>query len=178
MDNNPSDSCSTCSALMHKCDVCGVKLCVCCPESRGAIAYCQGCVSSACFDCFHRTGFRNCRFCSDATCSACGPTSPSGCFSCSHSLCVRLGNKLKISGDWKTYDEMANAQKARDLAAVAKSKVGSQMSLPCEVCRKPGASFACSACVSVLYCNLACQRRDWKAHKLICKHKAAFTKQL
>jgi hypothetical protein len=43
----------------------------------------------------------------------------------------------------------------------------------CQVCEKGNAeglklSF-CSACRSVSYCSRACQKADWKAHKVICK---------
>ncbi|KAI1415847.1 hypothetical protein F5Y13DRAFT_138930 [Hypoxylon sp. FL1857] len=37
----------------------------------------------------------------------------------------------------------------------------------CAVCWKEGGS-ACAACKSCHYCSKACQKRDWKSHKLLC----------
>ena len=43
----------------------------------------------------------------------------------------------------------------------------------CATCNKSGARLACSACMSVEYCDAGCQRRSWKSHKLECKSRAA-----
>ncbi len=42
----------------------------------------------------------------------------------------------------------------------------------CAVCGEP-ASKRCSACGVPYYCGAACQRQDWKAHKVACKAAAA-----
>jgi len=41
----------------------------------------------------------------------------------------------------------------------------------CAVCQKP-AKHRCSRCVA-LYCSPECQKKDWKAHKLVCGPQAA-----
>lgn len=38
----------------------------------------------------------------------------------------------------------------------------------CNVCGKKSVS-RCSRCLLVHYCSVDCQRKDWKAHKLVCK---------
>ena len=43
----------------------------------------------------------------------------------------------------------------------------------CATCNKFGARLACSACMSLEYCDAGCQRRSWKSHKLECKSRAA-----
>ena len=40
---------------------------------------------------------------------------------------------------------------------------------PCSYCGKPGANKQCTACHSVTYCGVECQRGAWKAHKKACK---------
>jgi hypothetical protein len=40
----------------------------------------------------------------------------------------------------------------------------------CHVAAPEGVTFSyCSACQSVMYCSKVCQKKDWKAHKKICK---------
>lgn len=46
-----------------------------------------------------------------------------------------------------------------------KAAVGTES--PCAVCGAPSVN-RCSACLSVYYCSVACQRADWKAHKAAC----------
>ena len=38
----------------------------------------------------------------------------------------------------------------------------------CSVCGKPS-SLRCSRCLGAQYCDIACQRKDWKSHKEACK---------
>ena len=42
---------------------------------------------------------------------------------------------------------------------------------PCNRCSKVGATLRCSRCKGVQYCNIECQRDDWKhgGHKAVCK---------
>jgi hypothetical protein len=40
----------------------------------------------------------------------------------------------------------------------------------CNVVASEGVTFSyCGACQSVMYCSKVCQKKDWKAHKQICK---------
>jgi hypothetical protein len=40
----------------------------------------------------------------------------------------------------------------------------------CSVVASEGVTFSyCAACQSVMYCSKICQKKDWKAHKKICK---------
>eukprot|EP01084_Bolivina_argentea_P070720 128600_1 len=39
----------------------------------------------------------------------------------------------------------------------------------CAACLKEGASSICSRCKCTYYCNIQCQRANWKQHKKICK---------
>jgi hypothetical protein len=40
----------------------------------------------------------------------------------------------------------------------------------CHIVTSGGVAFSyCSACQSVMYCSKICQKKDWKAHKKICK---------
>ncbi len=40
---------------------------------------------------------------------------------------------------------------------------------PCKVCSKTGENMQqCSACKSVHYCSIDCQKLDWKSHKTAC----------
>ena len=39
----------------------------------------------------------------------------------------------------------------------------------CQHCKKLGAKSYCSSCKSSYYCNVECQRADWKKHKRKCK---------
>lgn len=38
----------------------------------------------------------------------------------------------------------------------------------CSVCSTPS-SLQCSRCLRAQYCSIACQKKDWKVHKEICK---------
>ncbi len=39
----------------------------------------------------------------------------------------------------------------------------------CQECQKDeGELFHCSSCKKVYYCNVKCQRKHWKIHKLSC----------
>lgn len=46
----------------------------------------------------------------------------------------------------------------------------------CAHCSKPDAKKRCSACKSVVYCSVVCQRAAWPTHKRVCK-KAAMPMQ-
>eukprot|EP01084_Bolivina_argentea_P233745 393611_1 len=39
----------------------------------------------------------------------------------------------------------------------------------CAACSKEGATACCSACKYVFYCNIKCQRKNWRQHKKECK---------
>lgn len=39
----------------------------------------------------------------------------------------------------------------------------------CDVCNAENATKLCSICRQARYCNVKCQRRDWKSHKFVCK---------
>lgn len=39
---------------------------------------------------------------------------------------------------------------------------------PCFICKNPRSS-RCSGCANTRYCSTACQKKDWKTHKLVCK---------
>lgn len=41
----------------------------------------------------------------------------------------------------------------------------------CANCSKKGNFWKCSACRSVSYCSVACQRQDWPKHKPNCQGK-------
>ena len=46
----------------------------------------------------------------------------------------------------------------------------SQNEKTCNICRKENDSMLrCSGCKKVFYCNVLCQRKDWKNHKQECK---------
>jgi len=40
----------------------------------------------------------------------------------------------------------------------------------CAHCAAPDALERCAGCRVVVYCNLACQKAAWPAHKTSCKH--------
>ena len=42
----------------------------------------------------------------------------------------------------------------------------------CCTCRSRNASLLCAGCKSVYYCNVDCQREDWKLHKQWCESKS------
>jgi hypothetical protein len=39
---------------------------------------------------------------------------------------------------------------------------------PCFICKNPSSS-RCSGCANARYFSTACQKKDWKTHKLVCK---------
>lgn len=39
---------------------------------------------------------------------------------------------------------------------------------PCFFCKQPSSKL-CSGCANARYCSAACQKKDWKARKLVCK---------
>jgi hypothetical protein len=54
---------------------------------------------------------------------------------------------------------------------VRKERVGKDASVDgnCHQCGSPHSLKNCSSCRSVRYCSVACQQKDWKAHKVDCK---------
>ena len=40
----------------------------------------------------------------------------------------------------------------------------------CRVCKAPQCSKRCADCHYTYYCGAACQRRDWRAHKNLCRN--------
>ena len=46
-------------------------------------------------------------------------------------------------------------------------------SASCEACAAPDARKTCSVCKSAKYCSVACQRKDWSRHKLVCVRPSA-----
>lgn len=51
----------------------------------------------------------------------------------------------------------------RALASQKKAEQGA-----CEVCEKMEGTSRCTGCKQVSYCGRACQKKDWKRHKLYC----------
>eukprot|EP01084_Bolivina_argentea_P248527 415742_1 len=49
------------------------------------------------------------------------------------------------------------------------TKRNSRKSHTCHTCQQEGVSSLCSRCKCTYYCNIKCQRADWKYHKKICK---------
>jgi TPR repeat protein len=47
----------------------------------------------------------------------------------------------------------------------------------CCVCGKPS-SLRCSRCLGAQYCDVSCQRKDWKSHKESCKSAEGFKKSI
>lgn len=48
-------------------------------------------------------------------------------------------------------------------------RMGKEM-LECRTCKKVGAEVKrCAGCRAIGYCGRECQRKDWKAHKAVCK---------
>ena len=47
----------------------------------------------------------------------------------------------------------------------------------CCVCGKPS-SLRCSRCLGAQYCDVSCQRKDWKSHKEACKVAEVFKKSI
>jgi hypothetical protein len=47
----------------------------------------------------------------------------------------------------------------------------------CSVCGHQS-SLRCSRCLGALYCSVACQKQDWKVHKVICKKAEEVKKSL
>jgi hypothetical protein len=46
----------------------------------------------------------------------------------------------------------------------------------CSCCEKIKPESVCACCKLVYYCNIECQKRDWKRHKLwCCKHNTEYT---
>ncbi|KAJ3256206.1 SET and MYND domain-containing protein 3 [Boothiomyces macroporosus] len=44
-----------------------------------------------------------------------------------------------------------------------------KLNLLCSTCFRENAELRCSSCTVNHYCNVSCQRKDWKIHKLECK---------
>ncbi len=59
---------------------------------------------------------------------------------------------------------------ASDWAAKVKAAPQKPPTKSCNVCRG-ACTKQCSLCRSVHYCSVECQRKDWKAHKKVCKGK-------
>ena len=47
----------------------------------------------------------------------------------------------------------------------------------CSVCGKPS-FLRCSRCLGAQYCDVSCQRKDWKSHKEACKKAEEFKKSI
>ena len=60
-----------------------------------------------------------------------------------------------------------NCQAVMSAAATIERK--EEIDRHCGVCGKPSTS-KCSLCKSAYYCSKACQKRDWKSHKNVCKN--------
>ena len=62
--------------------------------------------------------------------------------------------------------------KLEETVEAGHSTVDNHQSQTCNGCGKQSAENApldrCSACMSVKYCNSACQKRHWKQHKVLC----------
>eukprot|EP01083_Nonionella_stella_P163914 541042_1 len=43
------------------------------------------------------------------------------------------------------------------------------MPADCALCKSSNATSVCGKCKNVYYCNVECQRSDWKQHKKVCK---------
>ena len=59
-----------------------------------------------------------------------------------------------------------------ETASASASASASAAPIVCAACGAAGARLKCGGCRRAHYCDAACQKRDWRAHKAACKQQS------
>ena len=110
-------------------------------------------------------------------CSSCGKKGPD-LLKCSVCKSVWYCNVQCQKKDWKSHKQCCGksgeAENGQDtgegqISSLTLSTTEDLVSKVCSCCGKKGLdSLKCSVCKSVWYCNVQCQKKDWKSHKQCC----------
>ena len=110
-------------------------------------------------------------------CSSCGKKGPD-LLKCSVCKSVWYCNVQCQKKDWKSHKQCCGksgeAENGHDTgegqsSSLTLSTTEDLVSKVCSCCGKKGLdSLKCSVCNSVWYCNVQCQKKDWKSHKQCC----------